>query len=178
MHRLKKCLQVFRKNYFEYMTGGVGVVLGPVGPVLGSGMTGGVVYALDDGGLAEKVHADAQVVPLGDADVAALKGLLEAHLAETGSHRAQEALKDWPTAAARFRRGGGSGSGIACLRRTTKNRSWMRLRSSANGTSPSMPSGSSRDGTARATRARTNGRRTGSQHPGIWWGSCSRRACA
>ena len=44
------------KYAFEYMTGGVGVVLGPVGPVVASGMTGGVLYLLDEDGVAGQVH--------------------------------------------------------------------------------------------------------------------------
>src|SRR4030095_2763921 len=34
-------------NAFQYMTGGIALVLGPTGFNLGAGMTGGVVYLLD-----------------------------------------------------------------------------------------------------------------------------------
>ncbi|MHB8873791.1 MAG: glutamate synthase large subunit [Myxococcaceae bacterium] len=83
------------KYAFEYMTGGAGVVLGPVGPVIGSGLTGGVVYVLADPGLKDKVHGSARVEPLDDGDEGRLRALVEEHLKQTGSHRAQGLLADW-----------------------------------------------------------------------------------
>jgi glutamate synthase domain-containing protein 3 len=83
------------KYAFEYMTGGVGVVLGPVGPVIGSGLTGGVVYLLAEDQLAAKVHSSAQVQPLDDQDERQLRQLVEAHRASTGSERAEALLADW-----------------------------------------------------------------------------------
>src|SRR5205823_5913476 len=58
------------KYAFEYMTGGSGAVLGPVGAGVGSGMTGGEVFLLDDGALDGKLHSDARWAPL-DAEACA-----------------------------------------------------------------------------------------------------------
>jgi glutamate synthase (ferredoxin) len=82
------------KYAFEYMTGGVGVVLGTVGSVLGSGFTGGAIYVLDQEHLAERVHKDAVLGPLGPEDEAVLRGLLEEHVRETGSTRAARLLRE------------------------------------------------------------------------------------
>ncbi len=90
------------KYAFEYMTGGVGVLLGPVGPVVASGMTGGVLYLWDDGELGEKLHADARVAPLEGPDEATLRELVEEHLSATGSARAKALLSDWAEARRRF----------------------------------------------------------------------------
>ncbi len=90
------------KYAFEYMTGGLGVVLGPTGPVLASGLTGGTLYLLRDETLAGRVHADARIVALDDADVEALRGVVEEHLAATGSERARALLADFGRARERF----------------------------------------------------------------------------
>ena len=90
------------KYAFEYMTGGVGVVLGPTGPVVGSGLTGGTLYVLRDETLAARVHPDARIASLEEADVEALRGLVEEHLAATGSERARSLLADFGRARERF----------------------------------------------------------------------------
>ncbi len=90
------------KYAFEYMTGGTGVVLGPVGPVVGSGLTGGVVYLYDDGNVAAHVHPDATAAPLNDEDATSLKGILEEHKRETGSARAEALLARWGEEKTRF----------------------------------------------------------------------------
>jgi glutamate synthase domain-containing protein 2/glutamate synthase domain-containing protein 1/glutamate synthase domain-containing protein 3 len=90
------------KYAFEYMTGGIGVVLGPVGPVLGSGLTGGVLYLLDDGGAAQKVHKDARVVALEQADFDALRAVVEEHARETSSAVAKALLDGWESSRQRF----------------------------------------------------------------------------
>jgi glutamate synthase domain-containing protein 3 len=95
------------KYAFEYMTGGIGVVLGALGPVVGSGLTGGVLYLLDEegssgGGLAGRLHADAAAAPLDTDDEALLRALLEEHRRETGSHRATVLLGDWQAVRRRF----------------------------------------------------------------------------
>jgi glutamate synthase domain-containing protein 3 len=78
-------------NAFQYMTGGVALVLGPAGFNLGAGMTGGVVYLLDhDPGMLSDYVAGS---PLTDADLTIVRTLLDEHLAETGS-RAARALLD------------------------------------------------------------------------------------
>jgi glutamate synthase domain-containing protein 2/glutamate synthase domain-containing protein 1/glutamate synthase domain-containing protein 3 len=93
------------KYAFEYMTGGVGVVLGPVGVVVGSGLTGGALYILDEAGdLSARVHASLRVAPLDDSDAAALRALVEGHARETGSPKARALLERWDEARARFRK--------------------------------------------------------------------------
>ena len=79
-------------NAFQYMTGGVALVLGPTGFNVGSGMTGGVVYLLD----ADEERLNRQYVQaalLGDGDAAEVGALLREHLAETRSPRAQALLE-------------------------------------------------------------------------------------
>jgi glutamate synthase domain-containing protein 2/glutamate synthase domain-containing protein 1/glutamate synthase domain-containing protein 3 len=91
------------KYAFEYMTGGVGVVVGPVGPVVASGMTGGVVYLYDeDGETAAKVHRDARATALPAEEAPRLREILELFAAQTGSERARALLADFPAAAPRF----------------------------------------------------------------------------
>jgi glutamate synthase domain-containing protein 2/glutamate synthase domain-containing protein 1/glutamate synthase domain-containing protein 3 len=90
------------KYAFEYMTGGVGVVLGTVGPVVGSGLTGGVVYLASEPNIQEKIHKNAKLVPMEDADRETLRGLIAQHAEETGSHRAESVLANWTEAQHRF----------------------------------------------------------------------------
>jgi glutamate synthase domain-containing protein 3 len=79
-------------NAFQYMTGGLALVLGPTGFNLGSGMTGGLVYLLDPVlDMLNPQYVAAQ--PLDDADAVTVRALLEEHLAETGSPRAEELLR-------------------------------------------------------------------------------------
>jgi glutamate synthase (ferredoxin) len=94
------------KYAFEYMTGGIGVVLGPVGAVVGSGMTGGVVWLYDAEGqrvIDERLHKES--VRSGAAtgeDLVELKQLIEEHFRETQSPRARSILDDWEQAQLRF----------------------------------------------------------------------------
>jgi glutamate synthase domain-containing protein 3 len=84
-------------NAFQYMTGGVALVLGPVGFNLGSGMTGGVVYLLDP----EPAMLSRQYVvasPIEDADADAVRRLLEEHAAETASPAAETLLASFDPA--------------------------------------------------------------------------------
>ena len=90
------------KYAFEYMTGGVGLVLGPVGPVVGSGFTGGTVYLLDDGAIDQRLHKNAQRVEMQPAHQAEVRALVEAHVEATGSHRARAMLADWRAAKDRW----------------------------------------------------------------------------
>ncbi|MEL6516335.1 MAG: glutamate synthase-related protein, partial [Pseudomonadota bacterium] len=92
-------------NGCEYMTGGVAVILGSVGANFGAGMTGGMAYLYDPEGVAEsRMNMETLVTcPVAvDHWEAQLKGLIEAHLAETGSVRAGEILQDWETAKGQF----------------------------------------------------------------------------
>jgi glutamate synthase domain-containing protein 2/glutamate synthase domain-containing protein 3 len=81
-------------NAFQYMTGGVALVIGPTGHNLGSGMTGGVVYLLD----ADLTRLNREYVaafPLDEVGAAAVRGLLQNHVAETGSPRAERLLESF-----------------------------------------------------------------------------------
>jgi glutamate synthase (NADPH/NADH) large chain len=92
-------------NGCEYMTGGVAVILGPVGDNFGAGMTGGMAYVHDaDGLFRARANMDTLVVqPLASAHwEAELKGMIEAHLAETGSPRAAAVLREWDSERERF----------------------------------------------------------------------------
>ena len=76
----------------EYMTGGVAVILGPVGLNFGSGMTGGLAYVLR--AEAEDVlHRDFVTIAETDTDEQAwLRRSLEEHVHFTGSPRAARLL--------------------------------------------------------------------------------------
>ncbi len=80
------------KYAFEYMTGGVAAVLGPISGVVASGMTGGEIFLLDDGALDGKLHRDARWAELDAGALGRLRGLLEKHRAATGSAIAAELL--------------------------------------------------------------------------------------
>nr|WP_017300618.1 glutamate synthase large subunit [Nodosilinea nodulosa] len=89
----------------EYMTGGVVVVLGPVGRNVGAGMTGGLGYFLDeDGNFPVRVNPEIVKVQrvLTAAGEAQLKALIEAHLARTGSPKAKKMLANWSEYLPRF----------------------------------------------------------------------------
>ncbi len=92
------------KYAFEYMTGGIAAVLGPVSGVVGSGMTGGEVFLLDDGTLEFKLHADARWAPIDEAACDRLVEVLKRHLVATGSARAAELLANLDALPKSFRR--------------------------------------------------------------------------
>ena len=89
----------------EYMTGGVAVILGRIGANFGAGMTGGMAYLYDPDKQAEVLmNAETLVtcpVTVGHWE-AQLKDLIERHLAETGSRRAEEILLHWDIEKANF----------------------------------------------------------------------------
>jgi glutamate synthase (ferredoxin) len=92
-------------NGCEYMTGGRVVVLGRAGRNFGAGMSGGVGYVLDESGdFARRVNTQmVGVEKLEDArEIAAVRAMVERHLAHTGSTRAKELLADWDKAVPRF----------------------------------------------------------------------------
>ncbi len=87
----------------EYMTGGVAVILGPVGKNFGAGMSGGVAYLLDGQGMEGRINREmVSLLPLEPEDLRELEDLLEKHAVHTGSQRARALLIDWPASAARF----------------------------------------------------------------------------
>ncbi|SEO59726.1 glutamate synthase (NADPH) large subunit [Salinihabitans flavidus] len=82
----------------EYMTGGVAVILGSIGANFGAGMTGGMAYLYDPEGAAQALMNMETLVtcPVTVAHwEAELKGLIERHLAETGSRKAADLLQHW-----------------------------------------------------------------------------------
>ncbi len=85
------------KYAFEYMTGGVGVVLGPCGPCIGSGMTGGELYLYDPSEETRtKVHTDVVGRALDDnACEETLKSILADYCAATRNPRAAALLEHW-----------------------------------------------------------------------------------
>ncbi len=80
------------------MTGGVAVILGPVGHNFAAGMTGGMAYVFDpDNQLAERLNPGSVIsqriqVPFYEQQ---LKSLIEEHVAETASRFAKEILLNW-----------------------------------------------------------------------------------
>ena len=92
-------------NGCEYMTGGVAVILGSIGANFGAGMTGGMSYVYDPNGAAaeminmETLVTNAVTVPHW---IDQLKGLIERHLAETGSRKAADILQHWDSELANF----------------------------------------------------------------------------
>jgi len=92
-------------NGCEYMTGGVAVILGSIGANFGAGMTGGMAYLYDPKGEARPlINMETLVAcPVTVAEwEAQLKGLIERHLAETGSRKAERILQDWEAEKAHF----------------------------------------------------------------------------
>jgi glutamate synthase (ferredoxin) len=89
----------------EYMTGGRVVVLGPTGRNFGAGMSGGIAYVLDEAGTFAR-FVNTQMVgtaTLQDAEeIAAVRAMIEKHLACTGSTRARAVLDDWQASVTRF----------------------------------------------------------------------------
>jgi glutamate synthase (NADPH/NADH) large chain len=92
-------------NGCEYMTGGVVVMLGPVGFNFGAGMTGGEAFVHDPGNIFDH-FANSDTILIGDAEeeaAARLRALLDRHAKETGSAAAQSILADWARARLQFR---------------------------------------------------------------------------
>ena len=89
----------------EYMTGGRVVVLGPTGRNFAAGMSGGIAYVLDeDGGFPARCNLDMVALEpvVGEEDRDLLRGLVEEHLALTGSANARRVLDDWDKLLPRF----------------------------------------------------------------------------
>jgi glutamate synthase (ferredoxin) len=80
------------------MTGGRVVVLGRTGRNFAAGMSGGIAYVLDErGDLAG--HVNTQMVSLerltDEAEITAVRRLVERHLEHTSSSRARQVLDAW-----------------------------------------------------------------------------------
>jgi glutamate synthase (NADPH/NADH) large chain/glutamate synthase (ferredoxin) len=91
----------------EYMTGGVVVVLGPVGRNLGAGMSNGVAYVLDEGDVPLAARCNPEMVVVSDleaADERRLQTLIRQHYQKTGSRRARAILSGWAVYRALFKK--------------------------------------------------------------------------
>jgi glutamate synthase (NADPH/NADH) large chain len=85
----------------EYMTGGTVVIMGPFGPNLAAGMTGGELFLLDPNNQTARYLNPEFVLasPLEDQRFDAprrrLKGLVSTHVAQTGSEWGRRVLGSW-----------------------------------------------------------------------------------
>ena len=86
------------KYAFEYMTGGIGVVLGVCGPCIGSGMTDGRLYLYNPEGNARKnLHEELPeyIADFNEYHEEELRTILHRYIAETKSNRAIEIIENW-----------------------------------------------------------------------------------
>ena len=85
----------------EYMTGGTVVIMGPVGPNLAAGMTGGELFLLDPNRQVQRflnpefVEASALEDQRFDAPRRRLRSLVTAHVTLTGSEWGRKVLDSW-----------------------------------------------------------------------------------
>ncbi len=93
----------------EYMTGGMAVVLGPIGLNFGAGMTGGTAWIFDEAGTVvseARYHTEfLQATSFAQVDEATqteLHVLLEEHAARSESSLAQHILADWANTSQKF----------------------------------------------------------------------------
>ncbi|MHA3913488.1 glutamate synthase large subunit [Halovulum sp. GXIMD14793] len=92
-------------NGCEYMTGGVAVILGPIGDNFGAGMTGGMAFLYDEHGEMRQRLNDETIIAqsLQSAHwTAVLKNLVTAHSDETHSQLADDILRHWSTTSGHF----------------------------------------------------------------------------
>lgn len=84
-------------NGCEYMTGGVAVILGPVGDNFAAGMTGGDVFVYDpERRLDARLNEETVLrVALTQASEHRCRSLIERHLDQTGSRIAAQLLSNW-----------------------------------------------------------------------------------
>ena len=90
----------------EYMTGGIVVVLGPVGRNFAAGMSNGIAYVLDEGGTLES-RGNLEMVAvsgLNTMDERAVRKLIQQHFHKTGSPRARMILGQWESYRVLFRK--------------------------------------------------------------------------
>jgi glutamate synthase domain-containing protein 2/glutamate synthase domain-containing protein 1/glutamate synthase domain-containing protein 3 len=89
----------------EYMTGGRIVILGATGVNFAAGMSGGIAYVYDETGMFD-ANCNLEMVDLEmvltKADEKELRGLIERHVALTGSPKGKAILGEWPSARQRF----------------------------------------------------------------------------
>lgn len=119
----------------EYMTGGVAVILGPTGRNLGAGMSGGVAYIYklraDHVNHEALAASELHLNPLNEKDSEQLRGLLERHVAETGSTLASSLLENFDSEVTNF---------TCVLPRDYASVLAIRARASLNGVDPDSDS--------------------------------------
>jgi len=88
----------------EYMTGGLVVVLGPVGRNFAAGMSGGLAFVYDEeASFAARCNKEmVELTVMDGEDAAAVKALLAEHAVRTGSPRASSILDGWDSLCTRF----------------------------------------------------------------------------
>src|SRR5690606_28282782 len=92
-------------NGCEYMTGGVVVILGPVGPNFAAGMSGGMAFVYDaDNLLPERINGESVVHQRIETDCweSQVRELVAEHWRETQSAFAQQILVNWAQEKRRF----------------------------------------------------------------------------
>jgi glutamate synthase (NADPH/NADH) large chain len=85
-------------NGCEYMTGGIAVILGPVGDNFAAGMTGGMAFVYDpEETLPERVNPDSVIIQRLESEhwERVLSELIAEHKTETQSRFAERLLIDW-----------------------------------------------------------------------------------
>jgi len=90
----------------EYMTGGIVVVLGPVGRNFAAGMSNGIAYVLDERELLES-HCNLEMVAvtgLNSMDERVVRKLVQQHFHKTGSARARQVIAQWEAYRSLFRK--------------------------------------------------------------------------
>ncbi|MFT8872471.1 MAG: glutamate synthase large subunit [Sporolactobacillus sp.] len=95
------------ENACEYMTGGRVLILGGIGRNFAAGMSGGTAYIIADSGdesTLKRINpelVDVQTV-LSEHEQAQIKQMLQEHVRQTGSAKAEKALADWTGTLARL----------------------------------------------------------------------------
>ncbi|MBT3926321.1 MAG: glutamate synthase large subunit, partial [Rhodospirillaceae bacterium] len=92
-------------NGCEYMTGGVAVILGPVGDNFAAGMTGGMAFVYDtDGSFEHRVNADSVIWQRIQSRhwEGVCRDLVREHYSETQSRFTERLLADWTLEAGNF----------------------------------------------------------------------------
>ena len=88
----------------EYMTGGLVLVLGPVGRNFAAGMSGGLAYVYDqEGNFANRCNKEmVELSPMTAEDGVEVRALLDEHVRRTGSPKAKAILADWAALSGTF----------------------------------------------------------------------------
>jgi glutamate synthase (NADPH/NADH) large chain len=92
-------------NGCEYMTGGMAVILGPVGDNFAAGMTGGMAFVYDTDGQFEESVNEESVIYQGIENPhweGVCRSLVEEHVARTQSAFAESLLAHWDREVRRF----------------------------------------------------------------------------